>query len=426
MAVFFELSTDTFKERFDRVGGGAESLRAGAPSARRPLRGLEVKEDTFAMLKVIDIMGREIKLYNSSHPSGKSSSTTNFILQSVQEPRSEKFQLVETFGDPYIFLYGESPRLLTCTSILIDSLDFNWQAEFWANYDKYLRGSKCAENGARVYLFYSDNIVEGYMIKAAAMNESMNPMAVQMQFEIFVTNYRNISMIGDPKFPIRLGVTIDTSAPRSDYTGRPSGLPPGEGPPASLRSNISDNTDEWTGEPPNFAEEEDNTAEIDDLIRAAVEEAAKNAANMNSVDSIADANLDRANGGSGGGASPPEKPSTSTVPPCDPTISSCLEDPNAPCGGKPMSCMPPPAGPPSSGPMTPAEAGATTAQVMSNAQRTSEALARSEKNEQEANAAVDKANKKYYSSQQSTNANSSTVLPECTASGQTGCRTPGT
>jgi hypothetical protein len=209
MAVFFELTTDVFKERFDRkYARGEVAPRAGAPSARRPLRGLEVKEDTFAMIKVVDMLGREIKLYDGGTLEGKGSSYTNFILQSVIEARQEKFQVVETFGDPYIFFYGEAPRFLECMSVLINSQDFNWQAEFWENYNEFLRGSKCAEMGARVYMFYDDKVVEGYMMMASAITDASNPMAVQLSFKLFLTNYRNISMVGDPRFPVRLGVDV--------------------------------------------------------------------------------------------------------------------------------------------------------------------------------------------------------------------------
>ena len=354
MAVFYELTTDVFKDRFDRIGPTSPyAARAGAASARRPLRGLEVKEDTFAVLKVIDLLGREIKLYDSSTATGKGSANTNFILQAVHEARAEKFQIVETFGDPYIFFFGEAPRFLECASVLINSQDFNWKAEFWANYDQYLRGSKCAELGARIYMLYDDVIVEGYMLNASASDDAQNPMMVQMQFKLFLTNYRNISMVGDPNFPIRLGVDIDTAQGKPFQTLRSSSDPSQVYDPNSptwdlpgtnlvndfgqqatydpdtntwstepLRSLIIDNVDEWTGQQ-TLELPGGNDTEVDDLIQEAVKEAAKNAANMNNVDSITDSGLDKANSGQGtGGPAPTQKPNT---PVADPA-SKCMDD----------------------------------------------------------------------------------------------------
>lgn len=322
MAVFFELTTDVFKERFDsKYARGNTSSQAGAPSVRRPIRGLEVKEDTFAVLKVIDLLGRDIKLYDSGTITGKGSSTTNFILQAVQESRQEKFQVVETFGDPYIFFYGESPRFLDCSAVLINSQDFNWQAEFWENYDKYLRGSKCAEVGARVYMFYDDKVVEGYMLQASAVTDAQMPMSVNLSFKLFLTNYRNISMVGDPNFPIRLGVDVSMATYGNETINPLTGQRA-----AGIRSLIIDNKDEWTGPQPAsaYTVDPDNT-EVDDLIRAAVDAAAANYANMNSVDSIADAGLNNANSGYGsGGAAPCAKPDTPPAAEATGNESDCL------------------------------------------------------------------------------------------------------
>jgi hypothetical protein len=303
MSVFFELTTGVFKQQFDRAADGPRAGRAGAASVRRPTRGLEVKEDTFAMIKVIDMLGREVRLYDSGSSYGTNTYYTNFILQQVTEARTEKNQIVETFGEPYVFFYGEQARFIDCVAVLLNSQDFNWQAEFWANYDQYLRGSKCAEIGARCYLFYDDVVVEGYMMQAGALRDAQNPMAIQLQFKMFLTNYRNISLVGDPRFPVRLGVNVEFEAPTSpdnpQFTG-PSNAP-------KLRGLIHDNWDEWTGPQPVEVPPED-PQEIDDLISAAVDEAAANAANMDRVDTLMDTAVDKAQrgeGGGGGGGSPP-------------------------------------------------------------------------------------------------------------------------
>jgi len=217
-AVFVELSTDPFSAIMDnfvdlkrRTGAGA-----GVKNVRRPFRGLEIKEDTYADIRVVDALNRNIPLINSSdntsidEETGRAMSMhyTNFVLQSVSEQRAEKMQIVDTFGDPYIYFFGEQPRFLECQAILVNSNDFNWEAEFWENYNLYLRGTKCAEIGARVYLFYDDNIVEGYMVQAEASKNSQLPMAVNLVFRLFVTRFHNVSFIGDPFYPIRDEATL--------------------------------------------------------------------------------------------------------------------------------------------------------------------------------------------------------------------------
>lgn len=205
MALFIELVSDAYQ---DRIKSLVTTDRAGASNVRRPLRGIEIKDDTYAILKVILPTGDELELYDSGSKDGKTTSYTNFILQSVQEDFVEKQQIVDTFGEAYIFFFGQAPQVLACTAVLINSHDFNWKAEFIENYNTYLRGTKLVEMGARCYLFYDDNIVEGYMMNARIISESMTPNSAQLQFQFFVTSYQNISNIGSDKFPIRSSATI--------------------------------------------------------------------------------------------------------------------------------------------------------------------------------------------------------------------------
>lgn len=212
MTVFIELTTDAFSETFTRARDAAQKARrAGVDRARRPLRGLEIKDDTYAFLKIVRSDGTEIKLIDSSSPDGTSTQYSNFILQSVSEARMEKHQIVETFGEPYIYFFGEAPRFLDVQAVLVDSLDFNWYAEFWENYNKYFRGTRSVELGARTYLFYDDNVVEGYVLMAQAQKISDQPLQARLSFRMFLTNYSNVTFVGDPNFPVRASVNLPPS-----------------------------------------------------------------------------------------------------------------------------------------------------------------------------------------------------------------------
>jgi len=212
MACFITLTTDSFVDSFNNaVNNAATTQRAGSNNARRPQRGLEIRDDTYAILKLVAASGNPIPLYDSSSSTGMSADYTNFILQSVTEARMEKHQIVETFGEPYIYFFGESPRFLDVQAVLVDSNDFNWYAEFWQNYDQFFRGTRSVELGARTYLFYDDNIVEGYMLNAQARKTSDTPLMVMLQFRLYLTNYQNVTFVGSPNFPIRSSVDLPPS-----------------------------------------------------------------------------------------------------------------------------------------------------------------------------------------------------------------------
>lgn len=224
MAVFVELVTDAFEDVFasqiaarQGMEGGGTRTRAGKVVARRPVRGIEIKDDTYAYLKVVLSNGQEWPLLDSSSPDGFSKKGyTNFILQQVTEMRMEKHQILETFGDSYVFFFGESPRFLNCSAVLVNTNDFNWRAEWWHNYENYLRGTKLVELGARCYMFWDDIVVEGYMLNCQASKTSEQPYSVSMQFKFFVTKYDNVSLSNVEQYPVRSSVYLPEGVELSD------------------------------------------------------------------------------------------------------------------------------------------------------------------------------------------------------------------
>ena len=191
-------------------------MNRGSPShyanVRRPLRGIEIKQNTYSILKVLTFTGEELRLTDSSGEDdglsqGSSTEYSNFIVQRINETRVEKQQIVETFGEDFIFFFGEKPRILDISGILVNTNDFNWKSEFWYNYENTLRGTKLVENNARIYMFFDDVVVEGYMLTAQANADSMGPYHLPFSFQLFVTNYAILSSVGSVRIPDRVADT---------------------------------------------------------------------------------------------------------------------------------------------------------------------------------------------------------------------------
>ena len=223
MAVYIETRTDPFVERRQRMQSSIRERGVNTTPVRRPLRGIEIKEDTYAVIRVALASGEFLPVIDAAGEvvvtrDNKSYTTqyTNFLVQQVVEERSEKQQIVETFGDSYIFFFGESPRIVQVSGVLLNTADFNWRAEWWDNYERYFRGTRLVEYGARLYLIYDDILIEGYMISAQAQDTAQTPYVVPLQFQLFVTGYTNVSAIGDPNYPQPAG-DIDYRLPAS-YT----------------------------------------------------------------------------------------------------------------------------------------------------------------------------------------------------------------
>ena len=218
-------------ERFS--GTNSTTLAAKAKhDVRRPTSGITLRDDTFASLRVVSGNGANQRIIDAgsrlkggvdgSNPDQPlqvrvgdkvytaNETYSNFLLQHVQEERQEKVQILETFGEPYIFLFGERPRVLNCQGVLLNTWDFNWEAEWWANYDNFLRGTKCVENDARVYLAFDNTLVGGYILSANAQKQTQERNYVTFQFQLFVTYYETFSNLGNP-YVVPGGVEVSKS-----------------------------------------------------------------------------------------------------------------------------------------------------------------------------------------------------------------------
>ena len=206
MTVFIEAQTEPFAQERAEMAESYQARFRTEANVRRPTRGHVLKEDSYAIIRVMGADGNFIPVIDAAgeevlEQDGKAYTTyySNFFVQTVQEERSEKQQIVDTFGETYIFFFGESPRFLSVQGMLLNTADFNWRDEFWENYERYFRGTRLVERGARLYLIYDEIIVEGYMVKANATESAENPWVIPFNFQMFVTGYTALSNIGDPR-----------------------------------------------------------------------------------------------------------------------------------------------------------------------------------------------------------------------------------
>jgi len=127
------------------------------------------------------------------HSDPNSTAWTDWILTSVSEQRSEKTQLIETFGDNYLYSFGEKPRALQFTGMLFNTEDFNWRSQFWENWKRFFRASKLVELGARVYIGFDNIIVGGYPLNAQAQQTADTNNAMSFGFTFYVTSYLDLA-----------------------------------------------------------------------------------------------------------------------------------------------------------------------------------------------------------------------------------------
>ena len=164
-------------------------------NVRRPLHGMSTPEDSYASMTVVTPGGAHLKVLKNSSltkaegdSSISSSYTTNFIVQSINESKAEKQQIVQTFGDDYVYFYGQQPTMLQVQAVLPESEEFMYAQEFWTNYGSALRGTQLVLKNARMYFTVAGQVFEGYITNASTSKRADSPRVVNLNFSIYVTN----------------------------------------------------------------------------------------------------------------------------------------------------------------------------------------------------------------------------------------------
>ena len=195
MALYVTLSEDKFGPISKSISDGFNSTEIANYSVRRPLHGMDLPEDTYASITVRSSSGKPLTILANTADSVRSSAemmsskfTTNLIVQRIDENRQEKQQIIETFGEDFVFYYGQRPRILSVTAILPDSDDFQYAQEFWTNYDRALRGTRLVARDARVFLTVAGQVFEGYLSTAQTSRSADQPRIVQLTFQMYITH----------------------------------------------------------------------------------------------------------------------------------------------------------------------------------------------------------------------------------------------
>ena len=197
-AYFVDTASRSLARLDFKAGVGVTSTPPASVS--RPSGGIQIKPNTYATAQVRRMSdGKAIPLVNEAAQNGgqrtKDGPTawTDWLLINVHEERSEKTQIVETFGDTYVYAFGEHPRVMSFIGVLLNTPDYPWRAVFWDNWENVFRATRLIEQDARMYIMFDDIMVEGYPLSATADQSAADPNALSFRFSFLVTNYVNLA-----------------------------------------------------------------------------------------------------------------------------------------------------------------------------------------------------------------------------------------
>ena len=177
----------------DIPGPGFERKRISLIHVNRPTTFI-IEHQTTATIQVTDKDGKILFPMAADPEKPYESWYYNFLLQGVIENRQEISQIKKMFGGATEFhMFGSSPLILQCAGVLLNTDNYRWGDQWLYAYENFLRGTKCVENNARVYLAYDRIIVSGYILSTTISRSSVNDKSIPMSFSFIVID----SMIAD-------------------------------------------------------------------------------------------------------------------------------------------------------------------------------------------------------------------------------------
>ena len=215
----------------DTKGVTADWYLYGKPSENKDPKVKKVLDRLPAMIDPWIDQAAVIKVYGYDKKKKKDVELipgyTKLILESVEESHQERSQIVETFGDFYVFLYGERPPMYSFSGTLINTKSYNWVSDFVYYYETFLRGTKCVEQNARITMMYGGRMIEGFMLGMSMSTNSVNEAGVKVGFSIVVTDRRLITRSEDLGYVMIDGKMVKTDAFK-EFLNKVAG-PTGEG-----------------------------------------------------------------------------------------------------------------------------------------------------------------------------------------------------
>lgn len=130
---------------------------------------------------------------DTKNPRSEHPTYTDFLLTTYQTGWTEKSQVVETFGEPYLYFFGKQIQTIRCDGWLVNTIDFPWLHEWIWNYNNVLRGSQLAAADARAYLQIGMDVYEGYLVASDFSATASDEFKVPFNFTMYVTQHISIA-----------------------------------------------------------------------------------------------------------------------------------------------------------------------------------------------------------------------------------------
>jgi len=162
------------------VLGAAGKALTGSASIDEVVMRMAQKEYK-AAIKVVDLESKEIKTF------------PYIIVNAIQKRYLQRYQVVSTFDDNMLYLFGEQPVSVTFTCAAYDLENHNW-ARSLENFYKTEANAYTATRARKITYITVDNwLFEGAWIELSPQGSSLEPGITRFGITLILTGVLNLS-----------------------------------------------------------------------------------------------------------------------------------------------------------------------------------------------------------------------------------------
>ncbi len=156
---------------------------------RRPLNGLRPNTNYYATIISPNAM------INSSYLDANKLTmfNNNFLIQNVTLNREEKMQVIETFGENYVYFFGHRSPTANFRGLLLNSQTFEWFSEFDQNYVNSFRGTRTSARNKEVSITIDGVIYSGHIHNVSYDLNAEMPNSVNVSFNMHIHKIHHIT-----------------------------------------------------------------------------------------------------------------------------------------------------------------------------------------------------------------------------------------
>jgi len=145
--------------------------------------GFSLRDEIKASIIIKEREGGKPKL------GGRSSVIQRFLIRAVAGAHEEKAQIMETFGQPIIYFFGEKPIVLNFVGAVYDTENMPWFSDFLDRYEQDLRGTRLNFNNQSIFILLDNHVIEGYILKISYNKGAHMTGHADMQFSFVVVKW---------------------------------------------------------------------------------------------------------------------------------------------------------------------------------------------------------------------------------------------